>query len=85
MKLLRRLAQSGVVLRDEKPANLILGDVAVARAGIGTEVGRSWATSRKLGSLVLVSTVGRHDCWGGGGGGGVYESVGGRIVPIEVV
>ena len=64
MKLLRRLAQSGVILLDKVPANLILGQVAVSR-GIGAGVDRGSGHGVLLGrGLVLLlldeAAVGGH-------------------------
>ncbi len=64
MKLLGRLAQSGVVLLDEVPANLILGQVAVSR-GVGGGVNRAGGRGVLLGrDLVLLllneAAVGGH-------------------------
>lgn len=52
MKLLRVLAQGGVVLLDKVPADLVLGEVAVTCRGTG--VGRGGGLGVLVGSLVLV-------------------------------
>ena len=69
MELLGRLAQGGVVLLNEVPANLILGQVAVGRGGgcsraIGGGSGRSCLLLvGRFFELVLLGevTVGGHD------------------------
>lgn len=69
MELLRRLAQSGVVLLDEVPANLILGQIAVGRSGSGSgTIGGGGSRSCLLLAsrffvLILLAevTVGGHD------------------------
>lgn len=68
MKLLRRLAQGGVVLLHKVPADLILGQVASAGACIGAgRVDGAGTASEVLRSalvLLLVSkvAVGSHGC-----------------------
>ena len=64
MKLLWRLAQSGVILLDEVPANLILGEVAAwgtSSSRIGWARG-SWVLLSVALELILLREVaiGRH-------------------------
>lgn len=74
MKLLGVLAQSGVVLLDEVPADLILGQGLVLVLGSGGSSGGGLGC--RAGRCVLVAviniTVCCHDC--GGSGKGQEES-----------
>lgn len=69
MELLGVLAQGGVVLLDEVPADLIVGEGLVLALGSGGSIGRGGVGCR-AGRRVLVAviniTVCCHDCGGAG-------------------
>lgn len=87
VKLLRRLAQGGVVLLNEVPANLVLGEVAVSAGGAGGIARGRSAHELLRGGLVLLLVsevaVGGHGCSrrsfpgksGGGEGAVVLERI----------
>lgn len=67
VKLLGGLAQGGVVLLNEVPANLVVGELATVRVGLGRSVNAGWGSRVSLeGTLVLLlltkAAVGGHDC-----------------------
>ena len=70
MQLLRRLAQGGVVLLDEVPAHLILGEVTIARGASSARFSMACGGSILLRS-VLVGILRREAAIGGHGDGRV--------------